>query len=163
MQIRAAVAADLAQVQAIYAHHVLNGTGSFEEVPPSLEELTSRFEKTLAHGDGWFVAEDATGILGYGYYGPHHPRTAFRFTVEDSVYVRDGVRGQGVGKALVAALIEHASKAGYKQMVALVGDSENVASVGMHASLGFVHAGTLRKVGFKHERWLDLVIMQKAL
>jgi phosphinothricin acetyltransferase len=163
MELRQAVTADLAKIQSIYAHHVLNGTGSFEEVPPSLEDMTRRYQATLARGQGWFVAEDASGLLGYGYYGPYHPRSAFRFTVEDSVYVRDGVRGQGVGKALVAALITHAQAAGYKQMIAQVGDSENVASIGMHASLGFAHAGILRRVGYKFERWLDLVIMQRAL
>ncbi|EKN00615.1 MULTISPECIES: GNAT family N-acetyltransferase [Acidocella] len=163
MKIRPATTDDLAQMQAIYAYHVLHGTGSFEDVPPSLEELSQRFEANQAAGYAWLVAEDGPKILGYGYYGPFRTRPAYKHTVEDSVYVREDVRGQGVGKALVLGLVEAAQAAGYKQMVSLIGDSENTASIGVHASLGFQHAGTMRKVGFKLERWLDVVIMQKAL
>ena len=154
---------DLPSIQAIYAHHVLTGTGTFEDVPPSLEEMTSRLTANRAAGSVWIVARDASGILGFGYYGPFRARAAYRYTVEDSVYVRDGVRGQGVGKALVNALLDRARDAGFKQMLALIGDSENTASIGMHASLGFQHTGTMRKVGQKFDRWLDVVIMQKAL
>lgn len=163
MKIRPATTDDLAQMQAIYDYHVLHGTGSFEDVPPSLEELSQRFEANQAAGYAWLVAEDGPKILGYGYYGPFRTRPAYKHTVEDSVYVREDVRGQGVGKALVLGLVEAAQAAGYKQMVSLIGDSENTASIGVHASLGFQHAGTMRKVGFKLERWLDVVIMQKAL
>ncbi|HQT45851.1 MAG: GNAT family N-acetyltransferase [Acidocella sp. 20-63-7] len=163
MEILNATPADLADIQAIYAHHVLHGTGSFEDVPPSLEAMTARYHKVLAAGDAWLVARDASGCLGFGYYGPFRERAAFRYTVEDSVYVREGVRGQGVGKAIVAALLVHAQAAGYKQMLALIGDSENAASIGMHASLGFLPVGTMRKVGYKLDRWLDVVTMQKAL
>ncbi len=154
---------DLPSIQAIYAHHVLTGTGTFEDVPPALEEMEARAAAKTAAGFAWLVARDASGILGFGYYGPFRERAAYRYTVEDSVYVRDGVRGQGVGKALVSALLDRARDAGFKQMLALIGDSENVASIGMHASLGFHHAGTMRKVGHKFDRWLDVVIMQKAL
>jgi L-amino acid N-acyltransferase YncA len=154
---------DLPSIQSIYAHHVLTGTGTFEDVPPSLEEMEARFAAKIAAGFAWLVARDASGVLGFGYYGPFRERAAYRFTVEDSVYVRDGVRGQGVGKALVSALLERAHAAGFKQMLALIGDSENVASVGVHASLGFQHNGTMRKVGYKFDRWLDVVIMQKSL
>jgi len=154
---------DLPGIQAIYAHHVLNGTGSFEAVPPSLEEMAARLTANRAAGFAWLVARDASGVLGFGYYGPFRERAAYQFTVEDSVYVREGLRGQGVGKAIVAALIDRARAGGFKQMLALIGDSENVASIGVHASLGFQQIGIMRKVGWKFERWLDVVVMQKGL
>jgi phosphinothricin acetyltransferase len=163
MNVLPATTADLAEAQGIYAHHVLHGTGTFEDVPPSLEEFSARHAAIVEAGYAWLVARDAAGCLGYGYYGAFRARAAYRFTVEDSVYVRDGVRGQGVGKALVSALVQHATAAGFKQMLALIGDSENVASVGVHASLGFVPVGTMRKVGYKFDRWLDVVTMQKTL
>ena len=158
-----AATGDLPEVAAIYAHHVLHGTGTFEEVPPSLEAMAARHAACVAAGHAWLVARDATGVLGFGYYGPFRAREAYRFTVEDSVYVRDDVRGQGVGKALVAALIAHAEAAGLRHMLALIGDSENIGSIGAHASLGFVRTGVLRGVGLKFGRWLDVVIMQRAL
>lgn len=149
--------------QAIYAHHVLYGAGTFEEVPPSLEDLTSRFQTIRDAGWGWLVAKDATGVLGYGYYAQYRARSGYRFAVEDSVYVRDSARGQGVGKAIVAALLAHAAANGFTQMLAVIGDTDNVGSIGVHASLGFTHVGTMRNVGFKFNRWLDVVTMQKAL
>lgn len=161
--IRDACPADLEQIQAIYAHHVLNGTGTFEEVPPSVEEITARHAAGVAAGHVWLVAEDATGVLGYAYYGAFRARSAYRFIAEDSVYVREDQRGQGLGKMLVAALLERAEARGIRQMLALIGDSENTGSIGMHASLGFARAGVMRAVGWKFGRWLDVVIMQKAL
>jgi phosphinothricin acetyltransferase len=155
--------ADLAEIAAIYAHHVLHGTGTFEEMPPSIEEMARRHAAGVAAGHAWLVARDATGVLGYGYYGPFRHRSAYRWTVEDSVYVRDDVRGQGVGKALVAALVAQAEAAGLRQMLALIGDSENIGSIGVHASLGFVRTGVLRCAGIKFGRWLDVVIMQRSL
>jgi phosphinothricin acetyltransferase len=163
MEIRAAMAADLPDIQAIYAHHVLNGTGTFEEVPPSVEEMAERFSKGAERGWPWLVATDATGVLGYAYYAQIRDRSAYRFTAEDSIYVREDVRGQGVGKMLVSRLLIEAEAAGFRQMVAVIGDSENVGSVGMHASLGFHHVGTMRAVGLKFGRWLDTVYMQKPL
>ena len=163
MDIRPATSADLPDIQSIYAHHVLHGTGTFEEVPPSLEEMTARFEAGSKRGWNWLVAADTTGVLGYAYYAQIRDRTAYRFAAEDSIYVREDVRGQGVGKALVRRMLEDAERAGFRQMVAVIGDSENVGSVGMHASLGFHHVGTLRAVGLKFGRWLDTVYMQKAL
>jgi phosphinothricin acetyltransferase len=158
-----ATAADLPEIQSIYAHHVLHGTGTFEEVPPSLEEMRARHAAGLDGGYAWLVCRDATGVLGFAYYGAFRQRTAYRHIVEDSVYVRDDVRGQGVGKALVGALVTHAQAAGLRQMLALIGDSENSGSIGMHASLGFTRAGVLRAVGWKFDRWLDVVIMQRSL
>jgi L-amino acid N-acyltransferase YncA len=161
--IRPAVAADLAEIQAIYAHHVLHGTGSFEEVAPSVEEFEARFAEVTGRGWSWLVAEDATGVLGYAYYTEYHERTAYRFTAENSIYVRDDVRGQGVGKALVARLLEDAERAGFRQMLAVIGDSENVGSIGVHSSLGFWRVALLRSVGLKFGRWVDIVFMQRAL
>jgi L-amino acid N-acyltransferase YncA len=154
---------NLADAQAIYAHHVLYGTGTFEEIPPSLEEITTRFQAITGAGWPWLVAKDASGVLGFGYYTQFRNRSAYRFCAEDSVYVRETVRGQGVGKAIVTALLAHAAKAGFTQMLAVIGDSENTGSIGVHASLGFTHAGTIRKVGYKFDRWLDVVTMQKSL
>ncbi len=163
MNIVPARPADLPEIQAIYAHHVLHGTGTFEEIPPSIEEMGARYQAGLATNYDWLVARDTTGVLGFGYYGAFRTRSAYQFTVEDSVYVRDDVRGQGVGKALVAELLRLAEARGYRQMLALIGDSENTGSIGMHASLGFLRIGTFRATGVKFGRWLDVVIMQKAL
>jgi phosphinothricin acetyltransferase len=163
MEVRPATQADLPEIQSIYAHHVLHGTGTFEEVPPSVEEIAERFQKVTSHGWSWLVATDATGVLGFAYYTQFRDRSAYRYCVEDSVYVREDVRGQGVGKALVVRLIEDASAQGMRQMIAVIGDSENVGSIGVHASLGFHMAGTMRAVGVKFGRWLDVVSMQRAL
>lgn len=163
MEIRAATDADVPEIQAIYAHHVLHGTGTFEEEPPSVEEIMARYRKVVDRGFVWLVATDATGVLGYGYYAPFRERSAYRFAVEDSIYVREDVRGQGVGKMLVAKLIELATAAGLRQMIAVIGDSENVGSIGVHASLGFHMIGTMKSVGLKFGRWLDVVTMQRPL
>lgn len=163
MDMRDATEADIPAIQAIYAHHVLTGTGTFDEQPPSVEEMSDKFREAVEHGWCWLVATDATGVLGYAYYTQFRDRSAYRYCVEDSIYVRDDVRGQGVGKALVSALIEHATARGMRQMIAVIGDSENVGSIGVHASLGFHMVGTLRAVGVKFGRWVDVVSMQRAL
>jgi L-amino acid N-acyltransferase YncA len=162
-RLRHATPADVPDIQSIYAHHVLHGTGTFEEIPPSIEEMEERFAKVAEHGWAWRVAADASGILGFGYYTQFRDRSAYRFTVEDSIYVRDDVRGQGVGKALVRQLIEDATAQGFRQMLAVIGDSQNVGSIGVHASLGFQMVGTMRAVGLKFGRWLDVVTMQRPL
>lgn len=163
MNIRQATEDDLAQIQSIYAYHVLHGTGSFEAVPPSLEEINKRFQENKAAGFAWVVAESEGRVSGFGYYGRFRDRRAYDHTVEDSVYVREDVVGQGGGKAILAALLKAAKLAGFKQMLSLIGDSENTASIGVHASLGFQPVGIMREVGFKFERSLDVVVMQKAL
>jgi L-amino acid N-acyltransferase YncA len=163
MQVRPATSTDLPEIQSIYAFHVLHGTGTFEEEPPSVEEMAERFEKVTSRGWSWLVATDATGVLGYAYYTQFRDRSAYRYCVEDSVYVREDVRGQGVGKALVVRLIEDATAAGIRQMIAVIGDSENVGSIGVHATLGFHMVGTMRAVGVKFGRWLDVVSMQRSL
>lgn len=163
MDIRLATLEDLPAIQSIYAHHVLYGTGTFEEQPPSVEVMTQRFEAGREKGWHWLVAVDDTGVLAYAYYQQFRDRSAYRYTAEDSVYVREDVRGQGVGKALVARLLEQAAQQGFQHMIAVVGDSENVGSVGVHASLGFQKVGTLRGVGLKFGRWLDVVYLQRRL
>jgi L-amino acid N-acyltransferase YncA len=163
MVIREAGEADVPEIQAIYAHHVLTGSGTFEEEPPSVEEMAERLAKVTASGWSWLVATDATGVLGFAYYTQFRDRSAYRHCAEDSVYVREDVRGQGVGKALVARLIEDATAAGMRQMIAVIGDSENIGSIGVHASLGFQMIGTLRSVGVKFGQWVDVVSMQRPL
>ena len=163
MDIRPAIPADIPEIQAIYAHHVLHGAGTFEEVPPAVEEMQGRYEDIVGHGWSFLVATDATGVLGYAYFTQMRDRSAYRYTAEDSIYVREDVRGQGVGKALVQQLLADATEAGFRQMIAVIGDSENVGSIGVHASLGFGRAGLLRASGFKFGRWVDTVYMQRAL
>jgi phosphinothricin acetyltransferase len=163
MIIRDATEADVPEIQSIYAWHVLNGTGTFEEEPPSVEEMTARLRGIVGNGWRWLAAADDTGVLGYGYYARFRDRAAYRYCVEDSIYVRQNVRGQGVGKALVRALVDICTEAGMRQMIAVIGDSENVGSIGVHVSLGFQKVGTLHASGIKFGRWLDSVYMQRAL
>ncbi len=163
MNIRPATIADVPEIQSIYAHHVLHGAGTFEEIPPSVEEMQSRYQSIVARGWSYLAAIDETGVLGYGYFTQIRERSAYRFTAEDSIYVREDVRGQGVGKALVGQLLTEATAFGFRQMVAVIGDSENVGSIGVHASLGFTRVGLLRSSGLKFGRWIDTVYMQRAL
>jgi phosphinothricin acetyltransferase len=167
--IRNARPEDLPQIQKIYAHHVLNGLASFEEAAPDVAEMNRRFEATLARGLPYLTAEAAqregTGleILGYAYAGPYRPRPAYRFSVENSVYVAPGMEGRGVGRALLEALIARCTALGLRQMIAVIGDSDHLPSIAFHESLGFTQIGTLRAVGFKFGRWVDSVILQRPL
>jgi phosphinothricin acetyltransferase len=163
MILRDAMPADVPAITAIYAHHVLTGTGTFEEVPPDEAEMAARLAKVQNAGCAWLVTEQDGVVTGYGYYSQFRDRSAYRFTAEDSIYVRDDVRGMGVGKALVQALLERATAQGFRQMLAVIGDSENAGSIGLHASLGFRQVGVMRGVGLKFDRWVDVVTMQKAL
>ena len=163
MPIRATTEADIPEIQSIYAHHVLHGAGTFDETPPSVEDMLEKFRHVVGDGGKWLVSTDRSGVLGFAYYMQFRDRSAYRYCVEDSIYVREDVRGQGVGKALVAQLIEDATAAGMRQMIAVIGDSDNVGSIGMHASLGFHLVGTLRAVGVKFGRWVDVVSMQRPL
>lgn len=158
--IRPATAGDMARVQAIYAHHVLHGTASFEEIPPDLAEMQRRRDTVLAAGLPYLVAEHDDGIIGYAYAGLYRSRTAYRHTAEDSVYIAPDAAGLGAGRALLAQVIAQSAAAGYRELVAIIGDSGNTASIGLHRALGFRDVGTLRKVGLKFGRWLDTVIMQ---
>ncbi|HVV92157.1 MAG TPA: GNAT family N-acetyltransferase [Hyphomicrobiales bacterium] len=162
--IRPAAAADLAAIAAIYGEAVATGTASFELVPPGRAEMTRRFETLRAGGFPYLVAADEAGrVLGYAYAGPYRPRAAYGLTVEDAVYVAADARRLGVGRALLAALVEAATAAGFRQMIAVIGDSANAGSVGVHAAAGFRMVGTFEAVGRKHGRWLDTVLMQRSL
>jgi phosphinothricin acetyltransferase len=164
MMIRGAEPADMGAVQALYAHHVEHGFGSFEEVAPSLDDMLSRRAAVLALDLPYLVAEDEVGlVVGFAYASLFRPRTAYRFTCEDSVYVAPDRHGEGIGKALLAAVAKGARAAGYRQLVAVIGDSENRGSIRLHSALGFHHTGRLEKVGFKRGRWLDVVLMQLEL
>ncbi len=142
---------------------MLHGLASFEEEAPSSEELLRRYEDVTRRGLPYLVADVGGTIAGYGYCSLYRSRSAYRYTLEDSVYVRPGSEGRGVGGALLAELIRRCEAAGYRQLVAVIGDSANAASIGLHASQGFLHAGTLRSTGFKFGRWVDSVIMQRPL
>jgi phosphinothricin acetyltransferase len=163
IQIRAAVAADLPTITAIYDHAVRFGTATFELEPPDLAEMTRRFE-ALAAGGFPYLAAVADGIvLGYAYAGPYRPRPAYRFAVENSIYLDPKAHGRGTGTALLRALIAESEARRFRQMIAVIGDSANAASIGVHRSTGFRMVGTLENVGFKFGRWLDTVLMQRAL
>lgn len=161
--VRPAGDADLPAVQAIYAHHVLRGVATFEEMPPDTAELHRRWAAVTGHGLPWLVAERAEEVVGYAYATPYRPRAAYRFTVEDSVYLAPAHAGRGLGRALLGGVIAACAAGPWRQMVAVIGDSGNAASIGLHARLGFRRAGLLSAVGFKHGRWVDTVLMQRAL
>ncbi|MEL6765822.1 MAG: N-acetyltransferase family protein [Pseudomonadota bacterium] len=161
--IRPAALPDLPAITAIYGEAVLNGSGSFELDPPDLAEMTERWRAVAAAGLPWIVAARAGGIAGYAYAGPYRPRPGYRAALASSVYVSPDARGEGVGRILLADLLEAATATGARQIVATVGDSANTASIRLHAAAGFETVGTLRSVGWKHGRWLDTVILQRAL
>lgn len=156
--------ADLPALHAIYAEAVRTGTASFELEPPDLAEMTRRRAALLAAGLPYLVAEATGGVVaGYAYAGPFRPRPAYRFTVEDSIYVDPAHHGGGMGRALLTALIERCTAAGLRQMIAVIGDSANAGSIALHAACGFQASGTLGATGWKHGRWIDTVLMQRAL
>jgi L-amino acid N-acyltransferase YncA len=161
--IRASRPEDLPAIQEIYAHHVLHGLASFEISPPEVEELARRRDDVLARGLPHLVALRDGRICGYAYAAPYRPRPAYRYTVENSVYIAPDQVGRGVGRALLGRLIELCEAAGYRQMVAVIGDRGNGPSIGLHAALGFAQVGLLPSVGLKLGRWVDIVIMQRAL
>lgn len=163
MQLRPAKPDDLAAVQAIYAPHVLRGLASFEEVVPGIEEMRRRFDEITGKGLPWLVADFGGVVAGYAYCALYRARSAYRYTVEDSVYIREDFQGRGVGAALLQALIERCAALGYRQMIAVIGDSAHAASINLHAASGFLRVGTLRSVGFKFGRWVDSVLMQRPI
>ena len=155
--------ADLTAVTAIYAHSVLNGTGTFELDVPSTDEMRSRLAAPASLGLPVLVAEINGQVAGYAYAGPYRLRAAYRFMVEDSIYVSEAFRGRGVGKALLEALLSACEVLGMRQMVAVIGDSDNVGSRKLHAALGFTLIGVAPSLGYKFGRWLDQVLMQRPL
>ncbi len=162
-KITTATDVDIAAITAIYAEHVRSGTATFENVPPDAAEMGARLAKVLARGGCWLVARDDHGaVLGYAYAAPFRDRPAYRFTCENSIYIAAERRGQGLGSALLAALLAAAQDAGFRQMIAVIGGA-GPASAALHTRAGFVEAGRMRSVGRKHGRWLDTLYMQRAL
>jgi phosphinothricin acetyltransferase len=161
--IRAAAEADIAAIQAIYAHHVRTGTASFEEEPPDVAEMAARRAAIVGRGLPFLVAEAAGRVAGFAYAGPFRPRAAYRFTLEDSIYVHPDATGGGLGGALLGPLLTEATRLGYRQMIAVIGDSANASSLALHARFGFAEVGRLSRAGFKFDRWLDVVFMQRGL
>ncbi len=162
--VRDSTAEDVRAIRDIYAHHVSHGFASFEEVPPDLAEMERRRADVLARGLPHLVAALPGGqVAGYAYASPFRPRPAYRFTLENSVYVAPDMQRLGVGRALLAVLLPRCAALGYRQMIAVIGDSANHASIGLHAAAGFVEVGRLRSVGFKLGRWVDSVLMERAL
>lgn len=154
---------DAAAIAGIYAHHVLNGLASFEEVAPDEAEHRRRMDRVRASALPYLVAEIAGTVRGYAYALPYRDRSAYRYTVEESIYIDAAWRGCGIASALMPVLIARCTEAGMRQLVAVIGDSANAASIGFHARHGFRHAGTLPSVGYKFGRWVDSVIMTRAL
>ena len=164
LTLRPSAPSDVATIATIYAHYVRFGRGTFEEAPPAATEMARRREEVLARGLPYLVAADGEGrVLGYAYAAPYRTRSAWRFTVEDSIYVAPERLRRGIGSRLLGALVEHCAAADYRQMVAVIGDSENHASIGLHEGLGFRRIGLQTAVGFKHGRWIDSVLMQRPL
>jgi L-amino acid N-acyltransferase YncA len=161
--IRPSAVADLEAITAIYADAVQHGSASFELEAPDLAEMTRRRDDVLAKGLPWLVAQCQHQVLGYACASAFRPRPAYRFCLEDSIYLHRDARGHGLGKLLLAELIGRCEARGARQMLAVIGDSANAASIGVHAALGFAHAGGLKAAGWKFGRWLDVVLMQRAL
>lgn len=161
--VRDARIGDLDAVQAIYAHHVRHGLASFEETPPDLAEMERRFRDVTGKGLPYLVAELGGQVRGYAYAGRYRTRPAYRYSLEDTVYVEPGFEGRGLGTALLGALVTRCEGLGYRRMIAVIGDSANDASVGLHERLGFRKCGVIPSVGFKFGRWVDSVLMQRPL
>lgn len=155
--------ADVAAITAIYGHHVLHGVASFEEEPPPVDEMARRRAELLARGFPYLVAERSGRVVGYCYAGPYRARIGYRFSVEDSIYIDAQEVGRGIGRALLSQVIDRSTALGYRQMVAVIGGSETAASIGLHAALGFRHVGVFTAIGFKFGRWVETILMQRAL
>jgi phosphinothricin acetyltransferase len=163
LRIRKAGPDDADAIAAIYRHHVLHGTGTFEEEPPSIEEMAERLARVQARGWPWLVAEADGQVIGYAYTAQFRDRAAYRFAGEDSIYVHPDHMGAGVGRALLDALLPASAEAGFQRMFAVIGDSENLGSIRLHERTYFTHAGRLDAAGFKFGRYLDVVFMQRTL
>ena len=161
--VRASQEADITAITAIYAHHVLHGTGTFEIDPPGSTDMAVRRADVLGKGLPYLVAEQAGQVVGFAYCNWFKPRPAYRFSAEDSIYVADSARGQGVGRQLLHALACQAEAAGVRKLLAVIGDSANTGSIGLHRALGFTEVGVMRSVGWKHGAWRDIVLMEKTL
>lgn len=154
---------DMTAIQAIYTYYVTRSAASFEEDPPSVAEMLARRARLLERGLPYLVAESDGEVLGYTYAGPFRVRSAYRYTLEDSIYVAPTVARRGIGQALLGGLVERCTTLGYRQMIGIIGDSANQASIGVHRRLGFRQEGVLRGVGLKFGQWVDVVIMHRPL
>lgn len=163
IQIVQAETADLPAIAGIYAHHVLHGTGTFETEPPDLQAMTARLLDVQARQLPWLVARRDDAVIGFAYANWFRPRAAFQYCVEDSIYIHPDAVGAGVGGKLLDALIDRCTALGRRQMVAVIGDTQNHGSIGLHRSRGFAHIGTLPATGWKFDRWVDVVLMQRSL
>ncbi|MDD2546983.1 MAG: GNAT family N-acetyltransferase [Burkholderiaceae bacterium] len=161
--IRPSTDGDIAAITAIYAHHVLQGTGTFEIEPPTEADMAGRRADVLARNLPWLVIEDGGQVLGFAYANWFKPRPAYRFSAEDSIYIADSACGQGLGRQLLAALATQAEAAGVRKLLAVIGDSANTGSIGLHRALGFTDVGVMRSVGWKFGAWRDIVLMEKPL
>lgn len=161
--IRSSQSSDIPQITAIYAHHVRHGTGTFEVESPDEADMTQRRADVLAKNLPYLVAAEGDQVLGFAYCNWFKPRPAYRYSAEDSIYLAPEAAGYGLGRALLAELMTQAERAGVRKLIAVIGDSNNLGSIGVHRSAGFSHVGTLKSCGWKFERWLDVVLMDKAL
>jgi phosphinothricin acetyltransferase len=161
--IRASLDSDLTAITAVYAHHVLHGTGTFEIEPPSVDDMALRRADVLAKGLPYLVACEGESVLGFAYCNWFKPRPAYRFSAEDSIYLAPQAAGKGLGRALLTELIAHAERASVRKLLAVIGDSANAGSIGVHRALGFTLVGVLKSTGWKFDRWLDVVLMERAV
>jgi phosphinothricin acetyltransferase len=161
--VRPSTATDLPAITAIYAHHVLHGTGTFETTPPTEAEMAARREDVLGKGLPWLVIEDGGRVLGYAYCQWFKPRPAYRYSAEDSIYLHPEAAGRGLGRQLLTELLGRAEAAGIRKLIAVIGDSANAGSVGVHRALGFTPVGTIANCGWKFGRWLDIVLMERVV
>jgi phosphinothricin acetyltransferase len=161
--IRPSQSSDIPQITAIYAHHVHHGTGTFEVEPPNEANMTQRRADVLSKALPYLVAVEDTRVLGFAYCNWFKPRPAYRYSAEDSIYLAPEAAGRGLGRALLAELMTQAERAGVRKLIAVIGDSNNLGSIGVHRSAGFSHVGTLKSCGWKFEQWLDVVLMDQSL
>ena len=161
--LRPAQESDMAAISVIYAYHVVHGTGTFEATPPSTSDMLKRWDDVRSKGLPWLCAEVDDQVVGFAYANWFRPREAFRYCAEDSIYIAPEMTGLGLGRALLGELMQQCETAGIRKIVAVVGDSANQSSVGLHVAMGFTHAVTLPSCGWKHDRWLDIVILERWL
>lgn len=163
IKIRPSLDSDIPAITAIYTHHVLHGTGTFETTPPSEQDMASRRADVLSKGLPYLVVEDETGVLGFAYCNWFKPRPAYRFSAEDSIYLAPTAAGKGLGRLLLEELMAQAERAGVRKLIAVIGDSGNLGSVGVHKACGFSPVGVLANCGWKFGRWLDVVLMDRVI